>query len=205
MVRGAALAIALVALIGVGTDFVAMISWTHSALAASWVLLRYFTITTNLLVAGLFLAVAVSGRADVAPRLMGVTVIAIVLVGVVYAVLLSGLRHLSGNSLIADTLMHRVTPVLVPLFWLWLTPKGTFTRRDPFIWALYPLAYFAYALARGAVEGRYAYPFMDLSELGWARTALNTVVIAVGFFMAGEIFLRVDRHLAPGRRAAGNR
>jgi hypothetical protein len=200
-VRLAALIVAAVAIAGLATNFVAILSWAHSPGAAIWVLLRYFTITTNLLVAGIFLAIAVSGDARIAPKLLGCTVLSIVLVGAVYGLLLSGLRVLSGDSLLADVLLHRITPVLVPLFWLWLAPKGVITRRDPWLWALYPLAYFLYALVRGAVDGRYAYPFMNVETLGWARTLLNAAAIAIGFFVAGEVFLQVDRRLKPGVRA----
>jgi hypothetical protein len=195
VVRGAALLIALVAIAGLCIDFVAVSAWTDSAIMTGWALLRYFTITTNLLVAWAFLSVAVSGSAHAAPKLMGATVLSILLVGVVYALLLSGRRELSGGSLIADVLLHRITPVLVPLFWLWLVPKGHLSRRDPFVWALYPLGYFAYALVRGAAEGRYAYPFMNPVALGWPRTGFNAVAIAVGFFVAGEVLLWVDRRL----------
>jgi hypothetical protein len=194
-VRGAALVISAVAIAGLATNFSTLFASTHSVLLASWALLRYFTITTNLLVAGLFIAIALSGNAGTAPKLMGCTVLSIVMVGLVYGLLLSGLHQLSGGSLIADVLLHRVTPIAVPLFWLCLAPKRAFTRRDPFIWALYPLGYFAYALARGSIDGNYAYPFMNPEVLGWPRTMLNAAGIAVGFFVAGEGFLWIDRRL----------
>jgi hypothetical protein len=199
LARVAALAIAAIAIAGLGTHFAALLASAYSPLMASWILLRYFTIITNLLVAGLFLAIAVSSRVRIAPKLMGGTVLSIVLVGAVYALLLSGQQELSGGSFVADILLHRVTPVAVPLFWLWRAPKGCFTWRDPFIWALYPLGYFIYALARGHLDGHYAYPFMDAALLGGPRTALNAAAIGAGFCVAGGIFLWVDRRL--GRAA----
>jgi hypothetical protein len=195
--RGAALAISAIAIAGLATNFAALWS-THSAVTTAWMLLRYFTITTNLVVAGLFAKIAVSGDVHAAPKLMGGTVLSIVLVGIVYAVLLSGQRNLSGGSLIADVLLHRITPVAVPLFWLWLVPKGSLARRDPFVWVLYPLVYFAYALARGASDGLYAYPFMDPSALGWPRTVLNAAAIGLCFLVAGQAFVWVDRRLSLG-------
>jgi hypothetical protein len=195
MVRGAASAISLIALVGLGTNFAVLFASNRSAVATAWILLRYFTITTNLLVAGLFIAVALSGSARIAPKLMGATVLSIVLVGVVFALLLSGQQELSGGSRLADVLLHRITPVAVPLFWLCLVPKGSVTRPDPLRWALYPACYFVYALGRGLADGNYAYPFMNPVLLGWPRTALNAVVIGVGFLVAGELFLWVDRRL----------
>lgn len=131
---------------------------------------------------------------------MGATVLSIVLVGVVYALLLAGERELSGGSLVADVLLHRVTPILVPVFWLMFVPKGRLTRRDPYLWALYPLIYFAYAMFRGALDGRYAYPFINAARLGWPHVVLNAALIAIGFFGVGEAFVYLDRRA--GRRVA---
>ena len=125
----------------------------------------------------------------------GVT-LAILLVGIVYATLLNGLVELSGGALLADFILHRFTPVLVPLWWLAFATKGGLRARDPLLFALYPLAYFGYALARGAADGRYPYPFMDVARLGWDETGLNALIMAAGFLVAGFGLYRLDRALA---------
>jgi hypothetical protein len=157
-------------------------------------MLRYFTVLTNLLVAVVMSLIALGVR--VPPFVTGGTTLAIVLVGVVFFLLLRGLLELSGGAALADLLMHKVTPVLVPLWWLAFAEKGGLRRRDPLLWALYPLAYFAYALARGSAEGRYAYPFIDLGSLGWAAVALNGLLIAAGFVIAGQALVAVDTAMA---------
>ena len=78
-----------------------------------------------------------------------------------------------------------MTPVLAPLFWLACAPKGALRRRAPWLWALFPLAYFAYAMVRGRYEGNYAYPFINVAALGWLRTSLNGAVVASGFILVG--------------------
>ena len=80
--------------------------------------------------------------------------------------LLRGLLDLSGGALLADTLLHKVMPLLVPLFWLAFVRKGGLALARSFFLGLYPIAYFIYALARGSVEGKYAYPFIDLARSG---------------------------------------
>ena len=195
MIRGTAACVALVALAGLSLNFLALFESAPTAVSAVWTLLRYFTITTNLMVAVLFIAIAVAGRASLAPKWMGCAVLSIVLVGVVYAVLLSGLYQFMGGMYVADVLLHRVTPILVPLFWLALVPKGNFRWHDPLIWALYPLGYFAYAMIRGEADGQYAYPFINVAELGWGQTAFNAVAIAVGYFLVGSAFIWLDRKL----------
>jgi len=191
--RAAALAIAVVALLGLATNFSVSFAFTGSLWRTSWALLRYFTITSNLLVLAVFICVGISGSLASAGKWMGATVLSIVLVGVVYALLLAGQRDLSGGSLVADVLLHRVTPILVPVFWLLFVPKGRLSRCDPYLWALYPLLYFAYAMIRGALDGRYAYPFINAASLGWPRVILNAALIALGFFGVGEVFVYLDR------------
>jgi hypothetical protein len=198
--RAAAWVIALVALLGLATNFAMSFAFTGSLWRTAWSLLRYFTITSNLLVLTVFICIGLSGSLAGVGKWMGATVLSIVLVGVVYAVLLSGQRALSGGSLIADVLLHRVTPVLVPMFWLLFMPKGHLTRRDPYLWALYPLCYFAYAMIRGALDGRYAYPFINAARLGWSHVILTAALIALGFFAVGEAFVFLDRRA--GRRAS---
>ena len=181
-----------VAWAGLAVQFAASTELAGSAGAAAWVMLRYFTILTNLIVALLFTAIALGRASRRLPFLLGGTTLAILLVGIVYALLLRGLIELSGGAWLADLLLHTATPILVPLYWLAFAPKGGLARRDPLLWALYPLAYFVYALARGAAEGRYAYA----GQLAPARIALNALIMAAGFLLAGHGLLYLDRRLA---------
>lgn len=194
LARLAALTIALIAWVGLATQLQASVALTGALGEAIWVMLRYFTVLTNLLVAITFTSLAL-GRC-VTPFALGGATLAILLVGIVFAVLLNGLVELSGGARLADFLLHRVTPLLVPLYWLAFAPKGGLRRHDPLLWALYPLAYFLYALARGAVEGRYAYPFMDVGRLGWPQTGLNALVMAAGFLLAGLALYWLDKRMA---------
>jgi hypothetical protein len=59
-----------------------------------------------------------------------------------------------------------------------------------------PLAYFPYALARGALDGRYPYPFIDVGTLGWARVLGNAAAIAAAFLIAGYALVWLDRRLS---------
>lgn len=199
--RGAAAAIALVAWVGLAVQFDASLALSGSAGAALWAMLRYFTVIANILLASVFTGLALGRSGSKTALLLGGATLAIVLVGVVYGLLLRGLVELSGGARIADLLLHHVTPVLAPLFWLAYAPRGALRRRDPLIWALCPLAYFVYAMARGAIEGVYAYPFMDVGKIGWAQTGLIAVIIALCFLAAGYGLLWLDGRLA--RRVGG--
>jgi hypothetical protein len=196
MGRIAAGIVAVIAWAGLAVQLDASIGLSGSAGAAVWAMLRYFTILTNLIVAMLFTVIALGRVSRQLPFLLGGATLAILLVGIVYALLLRGLLELSGGARLADFLLHTATPILVPLYWLTFAPKGGLAPRDPLLWMLYPLGYFAYALARGAAEGRYAYPFFDAGQIAPSEIALNALVMAAGFLLAGFGLLWLDRRLS---------
>jgi hypothetical protein len=92
--------------------------------------------------------------------------------------------------------MHYATPVLTPLFWLGFAPKGRLRLRDPLIWAVFPLAYLAYALLRGRLGGHYPYGFVDVGLLGGMRVAMNVAFISAGFMAGAYGLVWVDRRMA---------
>lgn len=198
--RVLAAGIAAVAWTGLALQFRASMAQLDNNVAATlWVMFRYFTVITNLLVAIVFTAQALNWRRIASPFNLGGVTIAILLVGVVYMTLLNGLVELSGGANLADTLNHKVTPVLVGLYWLLVAKKGKLDWNDPVKWALLPLAYFAYGIWRGKTEGKYAYPFMNLDKLGWPQTLINAAVMALGFIAVGYLMVWLDRRMS-GRR-----
>jgi hypothetical protein len=186
--------IAGIAWTGLGIHFHMLYAGGASLASALWTLVGFFTVLTNLLVALFFSKLSASPVEH--PKLLAGIALSIMLVGVVYALLLSGLVELTAGSAIANVLLHQLTPVLVPLFWLVFAPKGRLTWPDPLLWAAYPLAYLAYALARGAAEGHYAYPFIDVARNGWLAVLLTSFAIAVCFVAAGWVLVRIDRALS---------
>jgi hypothetical protein len=159
-------------------------------------MLRYFTILTNLIVAFVFTGVALGRSAFANPSLLGGMTMAIVLVGVVNHLLLRGLLELSGGAKLADTILHYVVPLAVLIFWLVLSEKGRLSRRDPLRWAIFPFAYLIYALARGAAEGKYAYPFLDVAQYGAPRAGVTCLLILVAFLAGGFALVWVDGSLS---------
>lgn len=185
--------VALVAWIGLAVQLQASTALVGSVSGAVWAMLLYFTVLTNLLVAVVFSLIAL-GRAPAA-WIVGGTMMGILLVGVTYALLLRGLVELSGGARLADILLHKVTPVLVPLWWLAFARKGQFSAHDPFIWVLLPLGYFVYGIVRGGAGGKYPYPFMNPTNIGWTGVAAYAVALAVGFLLVSYAVLWLDRRL----------
>jgi hypothetical protein len=204
LVRLAAAAIALAAWAGLAIQLQASVANNGSVGAALWAMLRYFTIIANLLLALLFSAIALGFARPAAPRTLGGMTLTILLVGAVYMLLLRGQAELNDGVALVGALLHEVTPVLTALFWLALAPKGRLAWSDPLRWTALPLAYLGYALARGAGEGVYPYPFIDVASIGWAATLASSAAIAAAFVAAGYALVAVDRLLS-GRKPAWRR
>lgn len=195
LARAGAGIVALVALAGLAVQWAATMDQTGSVGETAWTLLRFFTVLANMLVAMTFGAVALGGA--VRPRRLAGVVLAILLVGIIYGLLLRGLLDLSGGALLADTLLHKVTPVLAPIWWIAFAPRGQLGWRDPWRWALFPALYLPYALLRGMAEGRYAYPFINVAKLGIGPVLVNAALIAIGFVAAGHALVWMDRRMTP--------
>ena len=131
---------------------------------------------------------------------LGGVTLAIILVGVVYVALLQGLRVLTGSHLIADILLHKVSPILMGLWWVFFAPRAKLRYSAALWWIAYPLAYLIYVLARGQLDHKYPYPFMDVAKLGWLQTALNAGGIALAFIIAGIALVWIDRWRPLGSR-----
>ena len=194
----AAVAVALICWAGLAIQFNATYAGQHDLVATVWVLLRFFTVLTNVAVAIVTTRVALGGK--VSAFLLGGITIAIILVGVVYMTLLRGLLELSGGALLADTLLHKVSPIAMTLWWLLFAPRARLKYNAPLWWALYPLAYFAYAVARGLNGDKYPYPFMDVGKLGWTQTMINAGGIAMAFIIAGFLLVWLDSWRPIGSR-----
>ena len=192
--RAFAALVAASAWLGLAVQLGATLGATGSAAAALWVLLRYFTVLVNLAVALAFTRAAARG-APAPPALLGGLVLNALLVANVYHLLLAGTLAQTAPEKLADAFLHGVTPALVLLFWLMRARRGALRYRDVGPWAAVPLLYFAYALARGAVDGIYPYPFIDVGRIGWGATLVNAALIAAGFVAAGLGLVWFDRRL----------
>ena len=191
MPRLAAAVVAIVCWTGLAIQFSASYANHPDVLVTLWILARFFTVLTNLLVAATMTWVATGGRAS--PNLLGGVTLAILLVGIIYWVLLRGLHVLAGPALIANILLHDVSPVLMALWWLLFAPRAKLRWSAALWWIAYPLAYLVYVLGRGQLDHKYPYPFLDVGKLGWTQAVLNVGGIALGFILAGFLLVWIDR------------
>ncbi|HEX8937503.1 MAG TPA: Pr6Pr family membrane protein, partial [Sphingomicrobium sp.] len=161
MHKAAAALIALACWAGIALQFWASYTFRHHDLILTlWTLARFFTIIGNLALALTMTAVASGKR--VSPLILGGLTLAILLVGIVYRTLLAGLHPLQGLPLIANYLLHDVSPIAMAAYWLLFVPSGRLRWSAPWWWVLFPGAYLGYALARGQIDHHYPYPFIDV-------------------------------------------
>lgn len=177
----------------------------HSGAAAGltpgqvvWRYFGYFTILTNLLVVLALAAWAVALRGRAArflrdPVIQTAVAVAIVIVLCVYHLLLRQLWQPQGWPWVADQLLHTVMPVWFVAHWWWSVPKVGLGWRHPPACLAYPAAYAAYALLRGAIEGWYPYPFIDVGTLGYARVGVNACGLLVAFALVAGVMVALGR------------
>ena len=158
--RWIAAALALVAWGGLALQYVIFADRVGLGLA-TWRFFGFFTILSNIGIAGIATAIALGHQNKLAgdrARLMGLT--AIVTVGFVYSILLRSTWNPQGLQKLADVALHDVTPLLFAILWA-LMQHGDLKWSD-MKWALTPPAlYLAYALGRGAIDGWYPYYFLN--------------------------------------------
>lgn len=157
-----------------------------------WSLARFFTLLTNSLVAITF-AMAAFRRDGVNPAWLAALTLAIILVGAVYHTLLAHLVNFEGLGWYADHGLHTVTPIACLAWWFVFAPKHTLTFRDLPMFIVWPCVYIAYALARGAQDGTYPYPFMNLNELSSAAVATNLGGLFVVLLVGGAVLILIGR------------
>ncbi|WP_266156468.1 Pr6Pr family membrane protein [Dyella silvatica] len=170
----------------------------QGAWAGVWIYFGFFTTLTNLLVALALTATAWGPRGQLSrflgrPSVYTCIAMSIVVVGALYNALLRQLWHPEGWQLVADVILHDIMPVLFLLYWWFAVPKKNLHWRQLGYWLLYPAAYFLYVLARGAVNGWYPYPFLDVSALGYAQVWIDGLAVLLAFVVVAVLLIALGR------------
>ncbi len=179
----------------------------RGAWAGVWIYLGYFTVLTNFAAALALTAVATHSRGGLGkffarPGVHGAIAMSIIVVAAIYHLLLRQLWQPQGWQVIGDDALHTVMPMLFVLHWWLAVPKTHMRWRDVLGWQAYPAAYFVYALARGAVNGWYPYPFLDVHALGYMRVVGNAIGVVLFFVAVGLMLTAIGRWQARRTAAA---
>ena len=142
--------------------------------------LSFFTIQSNLLAGVVLLLVVSRPEAPWLSWLRGLATLCMVVTGVVFSLLLSGLPADVLTAVPWDNVvLHYLVPVWFALDWALGPPAPPVPFRSGLLWVLYPLAYVTYSLVRGPLVDWYPYPFLDPAEGGYAAVAVTSAGIAV--------------------------
>jgi len=173
---------------------------------ALWRFLGFFTILTNSAIAIASTILCAAPRTTLlAARSKLSLATAIALVGIVYSIALRSIWNPQGLQAVVDHALHDATPVLFVAAWL-ADRHGTPRWSDSFWTVAFPAAYCAYAMTRGAVDGWYAYYFLDPSKLPGGQFVLNiagllAVVIAIALVLVA--LKRLAGSWRPGQSPEG--
>lgn len=187
LVRVLRIALALLVLGAIGWQLRIHLALSYSAVN----FFSYFTNLSNLFAAGVLLLVAMSRDGDGDERTSArhdlvryLATVNMLIVGIVFAVLLRDV-DLGALRPWINVLLHDVMPVAMLLDWLLVPPRRVLAGRSIAIALVFPAAYLAYVVVRGAAIGWYPYPFLDPARVGGpAAVAAYALAIAVAFLLA---------------------
>lgn len=180
----AALGTQLFLRLGRGMDF-----W-----AALWGLAGFFTILTNLLMALTMMTIAVTGR-RLSFGWMSMVTVSMIMVGLVYHALLAHLIAFAGLRWWVDQALHTILPALMLWFWLMETSRHEPREGQPLTWLIWPATYAVYAMVRGALSGRYIYPFLNIDRLGLVAVAVNMAGLLLAFAVLAYALYVIGRRM----------
>ena len=160
----------------------------------------FFTIQSNVLVAvaAAFLAL----RPDRDGRVWRVVrldaLVGITVTGIVYSTVLARIHEPKGwEQTTTNAAFHYVVPVLAVLGWLFFGPRPRLDRMTV-VWSLlWPLSWFGYTLAHGAISDWYPYPFVAVTDHGYGRVLLNALAVTVVLGIVATLFAVGDARLRP--------
>lgn len=149
----------------------------------------YFTIETNILVVVTLLMSAVAiaaGKNSKFDLLRSATTVYILVVGIGFSLLLSGMGDLALTAVPWDNVvLHYIMPVAVLADFMTDRPRRRLGFKKALLWLLFPIAYAIYALVRGGLTGWYPYPFLNPDVSG----AESVVVTILSLFALGLVLI----------------
>jgi hypothetical protein len=145
----------------------------------------FFTILSNLLAMSVLLEGGrrqLAGDPPVPDLWRGAAVVYMAVTYLVFAVLLRDAQEqLQTHVGWVDSVLHRVAPIAIMADWLIEPPHRPITFRRGLVWLGFPVVWTAFTMVRGAIDGRYPYPFLDPENGGYGIVAIYVVAILVLF------------------------
>ncbi len=166
--------------------------------------LSYFTNLSNLLAGMVFLAGAARNVRGQPPSrtfnaIRTAATLNMIVVGVVFALLLRNV-DLGDLRPWVNVIVHYVMPLAVTVEYLCWPPRGRAATKQLIVLLLFPTAYVAYVLIRGAATGWYPYPFLNPAIVGgYTGVAPYVAGIFALFVIMAWLFTKLSARIAASR------
>lgn len=172
--------------------FLMLQSSDHSFVETTVRFFSFFTILTNSLVAFYFSTqLFMANRFSFwnRPGVLTAITVYIIVVGVVYQIVLRPIWDPQGLAKVVDELLHSLNPLMVLFYWWLYEKKSKVTMSQVPYFLVYPFIYLVYILIRGHYSGFYPYPFVNVSDLGCAKVAMNSFYLFLVFTTLSTAFV----------------
>ena len=180
-------------------------------------LMSYYTLQSNVICLIAFIIVLTlelldrQYKTDIYYLIKGGLVITIAITAIIYHIALApggfqmdALQNSISNKMLANFLVHTVSPLLVLLDYILFDEKGHFKFFYPILWLIQPLNYVVYVYTYSNLGGsfyniggsrQFAYFFLDYNELGYMGVIKWLLIIILGILIISEILVILDKFL----------
>lgn len=187
--------------LGLGLQLYLFLRWAvdhqtgvHTGL---WNFFDYFTNWVNLF-AGVLLLRAIAHGHDYQPSLKDsvnamYVAVYVWVAGIVFNLELRALLPPGELVLIANVILHDVTPLLFFGFWWFYYPFSMLRLKNAYTGLVFPVCYFGYVVVRERYTGQYPYPFFDVAKHGYFSVLTQCVALLLGFLLVGFAFIAINK------------
>lgn len=149
-----------------------------------WDFFSFFTVESNFVAAVALmigaLALSSGSRARWVDNTRGAATLYMLITGIVFSALLSGLDPKILTAVRWDnTVLHYIMPFVLMVDWLIDPPKRRVAFWTGMFWLIYPVSYVIYTLIRGLFVDWYPYPFLSPQTHGYFGVLAVSVSITI--------------------------
>jgi hypothetical protein len=158
----------------------------------------FFTVEANIIAFVVFLVSAFATYAGKKSAWLdffrGASTFFMVVTGIVFALLLSGLEGVQLTAVPWDnTVLHYLIPIAAAVDWIMDPPLRRFAYRQALVWLAFPILYVMYSLFRGPLVNWYPYPFLNPANGGYTQVLITSLIILAGGLILVYLVTRVGR------------